>query len=1176
MFRGTKVVDEVDFGGSILHRGLVVAHPEHRRDHDNDSSCASSPVRHRSSRKDRIGGGMATNLQEGDLYYREARHEADDATHTYQTALEDVNDGRRVWNDAWHAEKLRKSGFPALSAKDGQGAVTMTRRQAWVRFLALDACKDLCIDALVRGGEEGNTARGFLEEGCRVLKDGLGVRKLLLEQGQNVNIFWDDVEQQQAQRLVMVGKGAPKHDVDRKEKVVRNKDTIKSFREPDVSMAQEHLASYDWRVPCVDVKVLRIVGAPFLESFEHDSSTDTSPANFVVQTLAHDRKSSSMVGSTGGVLSGETLYVSNQSNKSAHSSVKIDVFSMDRKLLACGSVMISELQRLAARCDALGQEPPPSLLKQLIKPSGWKRKDSGGSMVWVKLTGNNGSPSGHILLSAKAIPGDLTVAGVMGPTSQGHSGGGTSGNAPILTETDIDGTYKQDIGTAWKKNPLVQLDSADDGHTSSLENSLSEEKGLIAATLHDDAPKGKDSSAGYLQINVRHVYSALLDCALRASECDRPASPLELKPEWSWLLRTFAGRHGIREEYATLSYLQWILEKHIVRPNSMCFEVVTAKYGAIKHVDNGQHALESHEIAMFTNVRQDIKTLLNKAFENYYSLKQQYDDDVGEEYLSIRGPQAATVLRSAFKLLKLVLAGDEHSAIQWASVRFKKAANKRFYSILAAVETQLGEDEREPKRYKKLCDLCQAIMEEVRADEAIQNSEAFPKDVSLPFITSLEYCKGLAAHLKSVITRNPPQKPTASAIMLVQAVGGLQDFVERHGYVDAGIQLSAYDVFRDFIIRWIASSSASLKRGIQIIDDSGPREISQWKDLYDNGGNMVVPFAEVLMRELQKEMEVYRPLLCFWPCFAVEVEAACVDVLRSAVSVASSHCGLVQTTEHQNSSKRRTAWKWAAIRETAKDGSSVTEAIRSGTSVPQALLMNTLRRLLAVIPQMESSIYSWCQETPLTKSQANGPSPLRRESLGAFSPVHHKDRIAQEAPMLGVQWAQLVKELRTEYYASITLTAESISRALSSSSRTSIHSVLSRAGLEASDSAIVRRIEKALDQTAPTIQILSSVLDSRVFVALARGLWDLTAKQILQFSEELREDEGHRGGHAWRGRQNAAAALSCVQNFYKHKISNCMGSDLQPKDLAPPQHSQRASALLASNTTELDKSFDVY
>ena len=1163
-------MDEVDFGGGILHRGLVVAHPTQRRDHDGESSSASSPVRHRPGRKDAIGGGMA-HLRED-----EVRYEGDEATHTYQTALEESRDGRKEWNDAWHAEKLRKSGFPGLSTKDGQGAVTMTRRQAWVRFLALDACKDLCIDGVVHGGEDASAARGFLEEGCRVLKDGLGVRRLLLEQGRHVNIFWDDVEQQQAQRLVMVGKSEPKKDVVKIEKVVPKEAGITSVREPDVFMAQEQLGSYDWRVPCVEVKVLRIVGAPFLERVEHDSSTDASPADYVVQAHAHDRRSSSMVGSTGGVLSGETLYVSNQSYRSAHSSVKIDVYSMDRKLLACGSVMISELQRLAARCDALGQEPPLSLLKQLIKPSGWKRKDSGGSMVWVKLTGNNGSPSGHILLSAKAIPGDLSAAGVMGPSSQGHSVGGVSGNAPVVTGTDIDGVHTRDVGTVWKKNPLVQLDSADDA--SSLEDSLSEERGLIAATLHDDAPKGKDSSAGYLHINVRHVYNALLDCALKASECDTPASSLELKPEWSWLLRTFAARHGIREEYATLSYLQWILEKHIVRPNSMCFEVITAKYGAMKHAGNGQQGLESHEVAMFTNVRQDIKTLLNKTFENYFSLKQQYDDDVGEEYLSIRGPQAAIVLRSAFKLLKLVLGGDEHSAIQWASVRFKKAANKRFYSILAAIETQLGEHagDRAPNRYKKLCDLCQAIMEEVRADEAIQNAEAFSKDVSLPSITSLEYCKGLAAHLKSVITQSPPQKPTKSAIILVQAVGGLQDFVERHGYIDAGIQLSAYDVFRDFIIRWIASSSASLKRGIRIIDDSGPQEISQWKDLYDNGGNMVVPFAEVLMRELQKEMEVYRPLLCFWPCFAVEVEAACVDVLRSAISVASSHCGLVQTIENQNSNKRRTSWKWAAVRENAKDGSSVTEAIRSGTRVQQALLMNTLRRLLAVIPQMESSIYSWCQETPVTKSLADGPSPLRRESLGAFPPVHHKERIAQEAPMLGVQWAQLVKELRTEYYASITLTAESISRALSSSSRTSIHSVLSRAGLEASDSAIVRRIEKALEQTAPTIQILSSVLDSRVFVALARGLWDLTAKQILQFSEELREDEAHKGGHAWRGRQNAAAALACIQNFYKHKISNCMGSDLQSKDLTPPQHSQRASALLASNTTELDKSFDVY
>lgn len=37
------------------------------------------------------------------------------------------------------------------------------------------------------------------------------------------------------------------------------------------------------------------------------------------------------------------------------------------------------------------------------------------------------------------------------------------------------------------------------------------------------------------------------------------------------------------------------------------------------------------------------------------------------------------------------------------------------------------------------------------------------------------------------------------------------------------------------------------------------------------------------------------------------------------------------------------------------------------------------------------------------------------------------------------------------------------------------------------------------------LQWLSSTLDNRVFVALTRGLWDLTSKDVLQYAEDLQE-----------------------------------------------------------------------
>ena len=117
-----------------------------------------------------------------------------------------------------------------------------------------------------------------------------------------------------------------------------------------------------------------------------------------------------------------------------------------------------------------------------------------------------------------------------------------------------------------------------------------------------------------------------------------------------------------------------------------------------------------------------------------------------------------------------------------------------------------------------------------------------------------------------------------------------------------------------------------------------------------------------------------------------------------------------------------------------------------------------------------------------------------------------------------------------------------------------------------------------LEQTAPNLRWLAAALDGRVFVALARGLWDNAAKDVLRYAEDLTDAGGVSGAAqgAWRARQGAGAALRALDAFYRAELSAAMGSDLLDRDLALPQHAQRASALLADNTVEVNMSFDVY
>jgi hypothetical protein len=57
------------------------------------------------------------------------------------------------------------------------------------------------------------------------------------------------------------------------------------------------------------------------------------------------------------------------------------------------------------------------------------------------------------------------------------------------------------------------------------------------------------------------VYDLTLEAALRAQSCG--SRQLLVTGEWSWLLSEFAVTYGIRESYASLSHLRWVLRYDI-------------------------------------------------------------------------------------------------------------------------------------------------------------------------------------------------------------------------------------------------------------------------------------------------------------------------------------------------------------------------------------------------------------------------------------------------------------------------------------------------------------------------------------------------------------------------------------------------------------------------------------
>lgn len=71
------------------------------------------------------------------------------------------------------------------------------------------------------------------------------------------------------------------------------------------------------------------------------------------------------------------------------------------------------------------------------------------------------------------------------------------------------------------------------------------------------------------------------------------------------------------------------------------------------------------------------------------------------------------------------------------------------------------------------------------------------------------------------------------------------------------------------------------------------------------------------------------------------------------------------------------------------------------------------------------------------------------------------DRIARDAPNLGAQFAQMVKELRSEYFAAITLCAEKLAHTLAGTQPTSVVLILRNHGLVAQSAQIQHAVRGA-------------------------------------------------------------------------------------------------------------------
>ncbi|CAK0784807.1 hypothetical protein CVIRNUC_008011 [Coccomyxa viridis] len=1002
--------------------------------------------------------------------------------------------------------------IPAGPRQEGNVAAKMGRREAWARFLAYDAAVQMCVKA----SRSGVAAAGsFLDAHSAALRQALNFEGLLLSPvppGGDVcgaTLWWDDAE---AAVLPAVDFGP----VLKREVGVRcavHRLQCSSVYRPMLARAgaQQKPQLY------ISLRPARWTGEAMWTPITDDGR---AVAQQPVELSQDDREDEMMV--------------------ELHTDVGC---------IASAVARIADIWAIASETPALEPQPMQAERRRWClfrcRRSGVPDEDIFGKK-WVTLTDSAGNRYAHVQLSA------------------------------------------------W---------------TSSTERTVMKASEALSAP-HELSSEASGAAAhkSFQQITGWQIYDLMLEAALESQQCG--PKRLQLTGPWLWLLTEFGETYGIRDTYAKLAHLRWVIRKENVSLTAYCLGLLEKDVEQLKGVQ-AAGALLPMEVKLLESIELACEEQLAVTFENYYSLTESAPSGLADN--GAPSPeQPAPALRPAVGLCRVLKDVLSPTDPVWFQDRFQEAAIKRYGRLQAACNDAVGSDNLRRNRrtstaegqrnmpahkagpsadhtcasdqsgladadlaYARLEALCGAVRGELEQDIHIHDAAVLPNFVNLPQVTAAEYGRMLVMDLKHTLEHFPPPQPSAGAVNLLVTVGKHQEYLMQHGLLPPRNHpgsLDALEVFGKHVSRWIDTSQAAMCLRCQQIEASG-LATAMLGERTDEGRTYVAPLVDEMLSRIEAEVRRYERVITYWRVFGPQLEGAVCASLRETTAAVTRQCGLAQVRTDgrpgamfgadERSSPNR--WRWNAAMASTGPG-------RLTVLPHEAVLLNSVRRLLSVVPQTEHTIATWASGPLAGPPPSAFPSPHG----GQESPSRAREAAQgpEDGPEMGAQFAQLVKELRSEYSGAVQACAFRISQGVTNQANSSLKSILEQHGISGTPTLLQQLTGPMLEKVEEVVLGLTRLLDSRVFVALGRGLWDFTAKDVYDYVESLQEDRHNKG--AWKGRQNAAAALDVVDNFYSTLLSATLQHDIQEKDLDLPLHSDRAHRLLEPNTAAINMSYTVF
>ncbi|KAA6421600.1 MAG: hypothetical protein FRX49_08543 [Trebouxia sp. A1-2] len=660
--------------------------------------------------------------------------------------------------------------------------------------------------------------------------------------------------------------------------------------------------------------------------------------------------------------------------------------------------------------------------------------------------------------------------------------------------------------------------------------------------------------------------------------------------------------------------------------------------GSAQHPqDQAILGLMVEEAALLRLIEEAVKNMLTRCFQKYHAVSDRAPTGILEGDMA-NPESPSSILRHAVKLADVLKQDLKPNMELWLTDCLQVAAVRRFEAVNATCERnvrglpgpqqtqcnlftsrdsaagvqgyQLSQDvdaviynvdraDDSPgfqAAYAQLEGLCQAIVSELQSDLELHDTGVFPQPIQLHQITSAEYCKLFLGKLKRVLDCNSPPEPSSAAINLMLGVGKFevrrlpfasvtQEFINFYGMRPSsgpGSEVDAYNIFLPYVQHWVEGSQAKLLQTCQAFEGSGGSGPLSYVAGEETGHGVIAPFLIEMLQNIQTEIQRYERLVNYWPVYAPMLEEAVCAVLRAVTAAVTRQCGIMparRETMLASSCNRgfagfeKPVFQWQqppqAIGFPIISQPTRAPPLSSSKSILpfEAVLLNSLRRLLTFVPQTNDVLTAWARTTADSPGRERLPTPNQ-------SPT--KIPIEQEGkgPKRGALFNQLVKELRSEYAAAVTVCAQRIHSALADH-RCSIRAALEKYGIINDSAVLMEQMHPTLEAVEDVLANLFKVVDNRVYISVGRGLWDCTSQDVYEYLEGLQEGLGLNRG-AWRGRQNSKAVMDVIDNFFSATFSATLMHGCQPKDLDQPLHSDKTHKLLAENTTAINMSYTVY